>query len=107
MALGLILLLGIGGLLFRQTLAVTRSVHAMVTQFDPAAVQTGILDTAISDMQRGVANYLLTLKDTDLSPYVDGTRRSDLALQQLQSLLAHDDQLANATALIAEDRQQW
>lgn len=106
-AIGVALLLVFGAFLFRQTTDVTDSVTDVLTIYDPAASQVALLETAISDMQRGVSNFLLTQEESDLTPYVDGARRSDLALQQLRGLLASDQQLSLLVEGVATDRQAW
>lgn len=107
LTIGVALLLLFGAFLFRQTVAVTASVNDVLMVYDPALAQAAVLETAISDMNRGVANFLLTQQEPDLAPYVDGSRRSDLALQQLASLLAPDPQLSHVVGWVATTRQQW
>ena len=105
MGVALVLLFGI--FLVSQSVALTRAIDDVATVYDPAAAQSALLDTAISDMQRGVTGYLLTSAEEDLAPYVAGARRSDLALQQLELLLAPDEQLQEVVTWVQRDRAAW
>ena len=107
MALGVALLLVFGSFLVSQTVGISEDVDDMSMGYDPASSQAALLGTAISDMHRGVATFLLTGAEDDLQPYVDGTRRSDLAVQQLRVLLRPDDQLSALLGRVDSDRQQW
>ena len=105
--LGLVFVAVVGFILFRQSTVVNRSVDAVLGSYDPAASEAAILETAISDMQRGVTGYLLTGQEADLRPYVDGARRSALALQRSGQLLAEDEQLTQVVGWVTDDRQRW
>lgn len=104
---GVALVLFFGIFLVRQSVALTRAIDDVATVYDPAAAQSALLDTAISDMQRGVTGYLLTAAEQDLAPYVAGTRRSDLALQQLEQVVAEDEQLQEVVQWVQQDRTAW
>jgi serine phosphatase RsbU (regulator of sigma subunit)/CHASE3 domain sensor protein len=104
---GILLIAVFAVFLTRQAIAATQAVDDVALVYDPAAAQAGLLDTALSDMQRGVANYLLTSSEDDLAPYVAGSRRSDLALQQLQVLLTDDPPLQDVRTQVAALRQEW
>jgi serine phosphatase RsbU (regulator of sigma subunit)/CHASE3 domain sensor protein len=93
--------------LTRQANQTNRAVDDVALVYDPAADQAALLDTALSDMERGVASYLLTAAEEDLAPYVAGSRRSDLAVQQLQLLLADDPPLQDVRTQVVRLRAAW
>ncbi len=104
---GIALIAVITVFLIRGAILSSNAVDDVGLVYDPAADQAALLDTALSDMQRGVANYLLTSSEDDLGPYVNGSRRSDLALRQLQSLLADDPPLQDVRIQVARLREVW
>ncbi len=107
MGLGAVVLLVLGSVLLHQTATVTRSVHVVLSELDPAAAQVAVLGVAISDMQRGVSNYLLTGQEAALAPYLDGSQKSASALANLDTLLLDHDTLAAAAQDVAESRRIW
>ena len=104
-AAGLVLVFG--GFLFWQTVGVSAAEDRVRTFYFHAVAQAGLLETALSDMERGVANHLLTGREAELGPYVNGVRRSDLALSQLQPLLRGEPELLELTTSIRSDRDSW
>jgi CHASE3 domain sensor protein len=84
--LGVALVLVFGVFLWRESHAVATRVNDVRTVYDPSADQVALLDTALSDMQRGVSGFLIGAQEDDLQPYVNGSRRTALALQELRRL---------------------
>ncbi len=106
-ATGVVLLLVFGLFLFQQTLQFSRAVDSMRAVFDPASAQTALLQTALSDMDRGVTGFVVSGEERDLNPYVNGARRSDLALQQLRGLIDGEEQLEEVVAWVSLGRQEY
>ena len=73
---------------------VLRETDRVVQVYDPAAEDVATLSLATSDMERGLTLYVLTGVEDDLRPYVDGERRSALALNSLQRLVGDDPEIA-------------
>lgn len=97
----------LGYSLVQRSIEVNSAINGVLSSYDPAAAQAAQLETALSDMQRGVTGFLLTGEESDLRPYVEGSRRSDLAIQQLRIDLAEDSQLTTVLDWVQNDRDRW
>jgi len=106
-AIGFALVLVFGVLLWRESLALSSQVTDVRTIYDPASVQVATLDTALSDMQRGVSGFLISGSEADLRPYVNGARRSELSLGELQRLTADDAEASDLVAAMASALGVW
>lgn len=104
---GLLLVLLFGAFLLRESRIASAAVRSAQEIYEPATTQSALLATSVSDMQRGVTFFVLTGDEADLRPYVEGSRRSELALQQLDVLLAGDPALMDLTSQVTRDRARW
>lgn len=104
---GCLLVLMFGLFLWHEGAVASDAVRSAQRKYEPAAAQAALLATSVSDMQRGVTSFVLTGDEADLRPYVEGSRRSDLALAQLEYLLADDAQLTELVSLVGLDRERW
>ena len=86
---------------------VLRETDRVVQVYDPAAEDVATLSLATSDMERGLTLYVLTGVEDDLRPYVDGERRSALALNSLQRLVGDDPEIAPLLQAAETSRTAW
>jgi serine phosphatase RsbU (regulator of sigma subunit) len=105
--MGVLILLVAGLLAGDRALEVTSTTSEVVDVFEPAAENAATLILANSEMERGVSLYAITGQESSLTPYVDGERRSALALQGLERLLAEDPVVGREIDRVAADRERW
>ena len=86
---------------------VLRETDRVVQVYDPAAEDVATLSLATSDMERGLTLYVLTGVEDDLRPYVDGERRSALALNSLLRLVGVDPEIAPLLQAAETSRTAW
>lgn len=106
-AAGLIVLilitLGVGS----RTRQVSNEANRVVTVYEPAAEDVATVSLAISEMERGLTQYVLGGTEADLRPYVDGERRSALALESLDRLLGTDPKVDPLLVSAEASRTEW
>ena len=106
-ALGLACVLAAAvGVGFR-TAQVSRETDRVVTVYDPAADDVAALSLAASDMERGLSLFVLSGTEADLRPYVDGERRSALALSSLERLVGSEPQIGPQLRAVEQTRERW
>ena len=106
-ALGLACVLAAAvGVGFR-TAQVSRETDRVVLVYDPAADDVATLSLAASDMERGLTLFVLSGTEADLRPYVDGERRSALALSSLDRLVGADPEIAPLLDSVERTRERW
>ncbi len=79
----------------------------VTTVYEPAATDVYNLSLATSDMERGVSLYAIGGVESDLRPYVDGERRSAIALASLGRLLGGDPDISPLLEAVQSSRSEW
>lgn len=90
-----------------RTAQVSRETERVVQVYDPAADDVATLSLATSDMERGLTLFVLSGQEKDLRPYVDGERRSSLALASLDGLVGAEPQIAPLLRSAERSRDRW
>ena len=103
LAIMLAIAIGVG---FRAS-QVLRETNSVVEVYDPAADDVATLNLAASDMERGLTLFVLTGRERSLRPYVDGERRSALALESLDGLVGEEPDIAPLLRSAERNRQEW
>ncbi|MCH9814987.1 MAG: SpoIIE family protein phosphatase [Actinomycetia bacterium] len=106
-AIGVLIVLVAGVLLGYRGWEVTTTTSEVLDVFEPAGENAATLILANSEMERGVSIYAISQEEAGLTPYVDGERRSALALQGLERLLGNDSDIGPKIDRVASDRQAW
>jgi serine phosphatase RsbU (regulator of sigma subunit)/CHASE3 domain sensor protein len=106
-AAGLLVILIISLIVGLRTRQVSSEADRVVDVYEPAAEDVAALSLATSDMQRGLSTYVLGGGEKDLRPFVDGERRSDLALSDLQRLLGDTPEAQPLITEAEASREQW
>ncbi len=90
-----------------RTAQVSAETDRVVAVYDPAAEDVATLTLAISDMQRGLSSFVLTGSEDSLRPYIDGERRSALALSSLDRLVGADPEISPLLRNAEAARRRW
>ena len=106
-ALGLACVLAAAAGVGFRTAQVSRETDRVVEVYDPAADDVATLSLATSDMERGLTLFVLSGEERDLRPYVDGERRSALALSSLDRLVGSDPQISPQLGAAERSRDRW
>lgn len=97
----------LGATLVWRSAQVGRITSGVLGVYQPASVDASTLEMAVSDMQRGLGSFLLTGLEADLRPYVNGSRRSELALGDLRRELSEEPGLLRRVNQVELDRVTW
>lgn len=106
-AIGLVLVLAAAAIVTFSVAQVSRETDRVTDIYEPAATNVYTLNLATSDMERGISLYALGGYEADLRPYVDGERRSAIALASLERLLGGDQQISPLIRAVESSREEW